>query len=98
MITPDAAMEQAHATARKYAFHGIQAFEELTGISVKNNPQATAIFVAGFMQAASTDFACWAIQKQLEGVQVSLDYGSEMNADSLNDILEVLARGLPRQE
>jgi hypothetical protein len=67
MITAYEAMEQAHATARKYAYEGIKAFEGLTGLDPKKNPQALATFVAGFMQAASIDFAAWAIQNQMEG-------------------------------
>jgi hypothetical protein len=66
MITPDEAMRQAHATAREYAIYGVKAFEDVTGLIAKNNPQATATFVAGFMQAASTDFVGWAIQNQIE--------------------------------
>jgi hypothetical protein len=73
MITPDEAMEQAHATARKYAYEGIKAFEDLTGLDPKKNPQATATFVAGFMQAASTDFAGWAMQQQIEGLRDDID-------------------------
>lgn len=66
MITPDEAMRQAHQTAREYAIYGLKAYEDLTGITAKNNPQATATFVAGFMQAASIDFVGWAVQNQLE--------------------------------
>ena len=42
MITADHAMEQAHATARKYAYEGIKAFEDLTHLDPKKNPQALA--------------------------------------------------------
>ena len=73
MITPDHAMEQAHATARKYAYEGIKAFEDLTHLDPSKNPQALATFVAGFMQAASTDFVGWAIQNQLEGLREDID-------------------------
>ena len=66
MITPDEAMRQAHQTAREYAIYGLKAFEDVTGIAAKNNPQATATFLAGFMQAASLDFAGWAVQNQIE--------------------------------
>ena len=66
MITPDEAMRQAHQTAREYAIYGLKAFEDVTGLAAKNNPQATATFLAGFMQAASTDFVGWAIQRRLE--------------------------------
>jgi hypothetical protein len=69
MITPDDALRQAHETAREYAIYGRKAFEDLMGVSAANNPQATATFVAGFMQAAATDFAAWAIQRQLEGLR-----------------------------
>lgn len=85
MITPDEAMEQAHATARKYAYEGIKAFEELTGLKPNNNPQALATFVAGFMQAASTDFAAWAIQNRLEGI-----HGTQ--SDGFEDIVSLMAQ------
>lgn len=85
MITPDEAMEQAHMTARKYAYEGIKAFEDLTGLSPKNNPQALATFVAGFMQAASTDFVGWAIQSRVEGVHGTLHDGFE-------DIVSLMAQ------
>jgi hypothetical protein len=98
MITADHAMEQAHATARKYAYEGIKAFEDLTHFDSMKNPQALATFVAGFMQAASIDFMGWAIQNQIEKLSGSLDYGSTLNADSLNDILEVLDHRLPKQD
>ena len=83
MITADHAMEQAHATAREYAIYGIKAFKDLTDLDPKKNPQALATFVAGFMQAASTDFVGWAIQNQIEGLreQFSADF------DGLTDLL-----------
>jgi hypothetical protein len=88
MITPDHAMEQAHATARKYAYEGIKAFEALTGLDPEENPQAMAVFVSGFMQAASTDFAAWAVQKQLENISASLGNGSDDLISLLADRLE----------
>lgn len=66
MITPDEAMRQAHQTAREYAIYGLKAYEDLTGMDRVSDPKATAMFVAGFMQAASTDFVGWAIQRRLE--------------------------------
>ena len=91
MITPSHAMEQAHATARKYAYEGIKAFEDLTGLDPKKNPQALATFVAGFMQAASIDFAAWAVQHQLEGLR------EEFNTD-FEDLLGVVVRMAPPAE
>ena len=77
MITPDEAMRQAHQTAREYAIYGLKAFEDVTGLSANNNPQATATFLAGFMQAASTDFVGWAIQRQLEGLRDAVNNQEE---------------------
>lgn len=82
MITPHEAMEQAHATARKYAYEGIKAFEDLTGLDPEENPQVLATFVAGFMQAASIDFAAWAMQHQLEGLRDDLDRHVSFWADN----------------
>ena len=83
MITPHEAMEQAHATARKYAYEGIKAFEDLTGLDPEENPQVLATFVAGFMQAASTDFAAWAIQNQLEGLRNTINHTSDTWLDRI---------------
>lgn len=65
-MTPDDAMRQAHQTAREYAIYGLKAYEDLTGMDRVSDPEATATFLAGFMQAASTDFVGWAIQRRLE--------------------------------
>ena len=73
MITADQAMEQAHATARQYAIYAKKAYEDLFGTEVADDPQAAATFMAGFMQAASTDFTAWALQNQLEGLRDDLD-------------------------
>lgn len=73
MITPDAAMRQAHETAREYAIYGIKAFKDLTDLDPQKNPQALATFLAGFMQAASTDFVGWAMQRQIEGLRNDID-------------------------
>ena len=72
-MTPDDAMEQAHATARRYARMGMEAYEDYFDMSVAANPQAAATFLAGFMQAASTDFAAWAVQNQIEKLRDTLD-------------------------
>lgn len=68
-MTPDDAMRQAHQTAREYAVYGLKAYEDLTGMDRVSDPKAAAMFVAGFMQAASIDFVGWAIQRQLEGLR-----------------------------
>ena len=73
MITPDAAMRQAHETAREYAIYAKKAYEDLFDMSVQNDPKAAATFVAGFMQAASADFAGWAVQNQIEGLRNDID-------------------------
>jgi hypothetical protein len=91
MITPDAAMRQAHETAREYAIYGIKAFKDLTDLDPTKNPQALATFLAGFMQAASTDFAGWAIQRQLEALRV--DFGTDVE-----DVISILARIAPPEE
>lgn len=73
MITPDDAMRQAHQTAREYAIYGLKAYEDLTGMDRVSDPKATAMFVAGFMQAASIDFVGWAVQNQIEKLRDTLD-------------------------
>lgn len=73
MITPDEAMRQAHQTAREYAVYGLKAYEDLTGMDRVSDPKATAMFVAGFMQAASIDFVGWAVQNQIEKLRDTLD-------------------------
>ena len=73
MITPDAAMRQAHETAREYAIYAKKAYEDLFDMSVQNDPKAAATFVAGFMQAASADFVGWAVQNQIEGLRNDID-------------------------
>lgn len=91
MITPDAAMRQAHETAREYAIYGIKAFKDLTDLDPQKNPQALATFLAGFMQAASTDFAGWAVQRQLEALRV--DFGTDVE-----DVISILVRMAPPEE
>lgn len=91
MITPDAAMRQAHETAREYAIYGIKAFKDLTDLDPQKNPQALATFLAGFMQAASTDFAGWAVQRQLEALRV--DFGMDVE-----DVISILVRMAPPEE
>lgn len=66
MLTPDQAMRQAHETAREYAIYGIRAYKDLFDVGLDHDPKAAATFIAGFMQAASTDFIGWAIQNQIE--------------------------------
>lgn len=73
MITPDDAMRQAHQTAREYAIYAREAYVDLFGMGLDHDPKAAATFVAGFMQAASTDFVGWAIQNQIEGLRDDLD-------------------------
>ena len=97
MITPDQAMEQAHQTAREYAIYGIKAFKDLTDLDPAKNPQALATFLAGFMQAASTDFVGWALQKQLEGVHNSLTRIADISDEGFEDIVSLLSR-LPVKE
>ena len=72
-MTPGDAMEQAHVTARHYARKAMEAYEDYFDMSVAADPKAAATFIAGFMQAASTDFAAWAIQRQLEQLQETAD-------------------------
>jgi hypothetical protein len=91
MITPDDAMRQAHETAREYAIYGIKAFKDLTDLDPQKNPQALATFLAGFMQAASTDFVGWAVQRQLEALRV--DFGTDVE-----DVIGILARMAPPEE
>jgi hypothetical protein len=98
MITADHAMEQAHATARKYAYEGIKAFEDLTHLDSMKNPQALATFVAGFMQAASIDFMGWAVQRQLEGLRDSLSEGVTISNDGFEDLISLLASRLPTRD
>ena len=66
MTTPSDAMQQAHMTAREYAVYAKKAYEDLFDTEIGNDRQAAATFMAGFMQAASTDFAGWAIQHQID--------------------------------
>ena len=66
MTTPSDAMQQAHMTAREYAVYAKKAYEDLFDTEIENDRQAAATFMAGFMQAASTDFAGWAIQHQID--------------------------------
>ena len=73
MITPDAAMRQAHETAREYAIYAKKAYEDLFDTEIGNDRQAAATFMAGFMQAASADFVGWAIQNQIEGLRNDID-------------------------
>lgn len=72
-MTPDDAMRQAHQTAREYAVYGLKAYEDLTGMDRVSDPKAAAMFVAGFMQAASIDFVGWAVQNQIEKLRDTLD-------------------------
>ncbi len=65
-MTPDDALRQASMTAREYAVNGMRAWEDLTGMDRISDPEAMATFVAGFMQAAATDFAAWATQHQID--------------------------------
>lgn len=83
MITADHAMEQAHTTANLYASYAKKSYEYLFDTEIENDRQAAATFMAGFMQAASTDFIGWAIQNQIEGLreQFSADF------DGLTDLL-----------
>ena len=97
MITPDEAMRQAHETAREYAIHGIKAFKDLTDLDPQKNPQALTTFLAGFMQAAATDFAGWAIQRQLEGVRDNLTRIADISDAGYEDIVSLLSR-LPVEE
>jgi hypothetical protein len=91
MITPDAAMRQAHETAREYAIYAKKAYEDLFDTPINNDRQASATFMAGFMQAASTDFVGWAIQRQLEALRV--DFGTDVE-----DVISILARIAPPEE
>lgn len=88
MITADHAMEQAHETARRYAIFAKKAYEDLFDISVQNDPKAAATFLAGFMQAASTDFAAWTIQEQLKNLNVNLGTDFEDLLSFLSNRLE----------
>lgn len=67
-ISPDEAMRQASMTSIEYAIEAVKSYEKLTGLKIADDPKAAAIFVAGFMQAASVDYAAWAIQEQLERI------------------------------
>ena len=73
MLSPDEAMRQAHETAREYALHGIHAYIDLFDTGLHTDPKAAATFVAGFMQAVSTDFVGWAVQNQIEKLRDTLD-------------------------
>jgi hypothetical protein len=88
MITADHAMEQAHETARRYAIFAKKAYEDLFDTEVGNDRQAAATFMAGFMQAASADFVGWAIQKQLENINVSMGTDFEDLISLLSNRLE----------
>lgn len=81
-MTPDDALRQAHETAREYAIYGLKAYEDLTGMDRVSDPKATAMFVAGFMQAASIDFAAWALQNQIERLRDDLDRHVSFWADN----------------
>jgi hypothetical protein len=82
MITPDDAMRQAHQTAREYAIYGIKAWEDLTGMDRVSDPKAMATFLAGFMQAASTDYVGWALYNQLENLSNTIDRISDIWLDN----------------
>jgi len=73
MTAPSDAMQQAHMTAREYAIYAKRAYEDLFDTEIGNDRQAAATFMAGFMQAASIDFAGWAIQNQIEGLRNDID-------------------------
>ena len=85
MLTPDEAMRQAHETAREYAIYARKAYEDLFDTEIGNDRQAAATFMAGFMQAASTDFTGWAIQRQLEGIHGTL-------FDGFEDLISLMAQ------
>jgi hypothetical protein len=91
MMTPDDALRQASMTAREYAREGMKAFEDYFDMSAADDPKAAATFIAGFMQAASTDFAAWAIQRQFERVNGSLDSGFE-------DLISLIAERLQSRD
>jgi hypothetical protein len=73
MIDAQRAMEQAAATADYYASRGVETYQRIFCTSVDNNPAAAARFLAGFMQAASTDFAAWAVQEKLDVLGMELE-------------------------
>ena len=77
MLSPTEALEQAHGTAREYAIYAKKAYEDLFGMALDHDPKAAATFIAGFMQAASVDFAAWAIQNQLEGLRNTINHTSD---------------------
>jgi hypothetical protein len=61
MITPYDAMRQASGTAREYARDAVKVYTELFGMSVENDPQAAATFVAAFMRTAAHDYFAWTV-------------------------------------
>lgn len=77
MLSPDEAMRQAHDTAHEYAIYAMKSYQDLFDISVDHDRQAAATFIAGFMQAASIDFAGWAIQNQIEGLRSIIGIAAE---------------------
>lgn len=83
MLSPTEALEQAHGTAREYAIYAKKAYEDLFGMKLDHDPKAAATFMAGFMQAASTDFAAWAIQNQLEGLRNTINHTSDTWLDRI---------------
>jgi hypothetical protein len=97
MITADHAMEQAHMTANQYASYAKKSYEYLFDTEIGNDRQAAATFMAGFMQAASTDFAGWAIQRQLEGLGDGLTRIADISDEGFEDIVSLLSR-LPVKE
>lgn len=82
MLSPTEALQQAHETAREYAIYAKRAYEDLFGMELGHDPQAAATFMAGFMQAASTDYAAWAIQNQLEGLRNTINHTSDTWLDN----------------
>lgn len=73
MLTPTQAMDQASATAEEYARRGAEAYERIFGVRAAHDRVAGATFIAGFMQAASTDFMAWVIQNQIDGLSDTIE-------------------------
>lgn len=97
MITPTEALHQAHMTAREYAIYAKKAYEDLFDTPINNDRQAAATFMAGFMQAASTDFVGWAVQRQLEELRDDSTRMVDILDSGFDDVSSLLSR-LPPEE
>jgi hypothetical protein len=59
MLIAQMAMEQAVATAARYAQEAKREYESIFSTPVSADPQAAATFIAAFMRTAAQDYDGW---------------------------------------